>query len=132
MLCVKFSMALGTDEEFAINSNILHKVLWLICRLKIIWTSSDNHFCYWLLYNQAYHIMRGNFCIKGEIRRINLLKKFLLIPCNRSQSSFYTFKSSPCKTNARLTHFSPMSHFYTPWKRTFSGGIEMWHWTKMG
>ena len=38
-----------------------------------------------------------------------------------------------------LTNFSPMSHFYTPWKRqktygflTFSGGIEMWHWTKMG
>ena len=32
-----------------------------------------------------------------------------------------------------LTHFSPISHFYTPWKRqktygflTFSGGIEMW------
>ena len=38
-----------------------------------------------------------------------------------------------------LTHYSPVSHFYTPWKRqetfgflTFSGGIEMWHWTKMG
>ena len=38
-----------------------------------------------------------------------------------------------------LTHFSPVSHFYTLWKRqktfgflTFSGGIEMWHWTKMG
>ena len=37
-----------------------------------------------------------------------------------------------------LTHFSPVSHIYTPWKRqktkgflTFSGGIEMWHWTKM-
>ena len=37
-----------------------------------------------------------------------------------------------------LTHFSPVSHFYTPWKRqrtfgflTFSGGIEMWRWTKM-
>ena len=32
-----------------------------------------------------------------------------------------------------------MPHFYTPWKRqktkgflTFSGDIEMWHWTKMG
>ena len=32
-----------------------------------------------------------------------------------------------------------MSHFYTPWKSqktfgflTFSGGIEMWQWTKMG
>ena len=38
-----------------------------------------------------------------------------------------------------LTHFSPMPHFYTPWKRqktigflAFSGGIEMWHWIKMG
>ena len=38
-----------------------------------------------------------------------------------------------------LTHFSPVSHFCTPWKRqktfgflTFSGGIEIWHWTKMG
>ena len=38
-----------------------------------------------------------------------------------------------------LTHFSQMSHFYTPWKRqktksflTFSGDIKMWHWTKMG
>ena len=37
-----------------------------------------------------------------------------------------------------LTHFDPMLHFYTPWKRqktigflTFSGGIEMWHWTKI-
>ena len=38
-----------------------------------------------------------------------------------------------------LTHFSPISHFYTPWKRQktigfviFSGGIEIWYWTKMG
>ena len=38
-----------------------------------------------------------------------------------------------------LTNISPMSHFYTPWKRqktvgflTFSASIDMWHWTKMG
>ena len=38
-----------------------------------------------------------------------------------------------------LTRFSPMSHFYITWKRqktirflTFSGGPEIWHWTKMG
>ena len=43
------------------------------------------------------------------------------------------------KNSYYLTHFSPVSHFYIPWKRqetkgflTFSGGIEMWHWTKMG
>ena len=36
-----------------------------------------------------------------------------------------------------LTHFSPMLHFYTPWKRqknkgflTFSEGIERKHWAK--
>ena len=41
--------------------------------------------------------------------------------------------------NCNLAHFSLVSRFYTPWKRqktkgflTFSGGIEMWHWTKMG
>ena len=38
-----------------------------------------------------------------------------------------------------LTHFSPMLYFYTTWKRlktkdfiTFSGGIEMENWAKMG
>ena len=38
-----------------------------------------------------------------------------------------------------LTHFSPVSHFYTPWKGqktkgflTFSGVIEIEHWTKLG
>ena len=42
-------------------------------------------------------------------------------------------------SNSYLTYFSPVSHFYTPWKRQktkgFSDvfrGIEMWHWTKMG
>ena len=38
-----------------------------------------------------------------------------------------------------LTHFSPVLQFCTPWKRqetkgflTFSEGIEIWHWIKMG
>ena len=38
-----------------------------------------------------------------------------------------------------LTHFSPLLHFYTPWKHqetfgflTFSGVKEMEHWVKMG
>ena len=41
--------------------------------------------------------------------------------------------------NSDLTHFSSMSQFYNPWKHqkttgflTYSGGIEMWHWTKVG
>ena len=37
-----------------------------------------------------------------------------------------------------VTRFSPMFHFYTPWKRqktsfsNVSEGIEMEYWTKMG
>ena len=38
-----------------------------------------------------------------------------------------------------LTHFSPGMYFYVPWKRqqtfgflTFSGGVELVHWAKMG
>ena len=38
-----------------------------------------------------------------------------------------------------LIHFSPVPHFYTPWKLQktkgflmFSGGIEIRHWAKMG
>ena len=35
-----------------------------------------------------------------------------------------------------FTHFSPMFHFYTPWKAfgflMFSKGIEIEHWIKMG
>ena len=54
---------------------------------------------------------------------------------------YKTFPSLLDKSISRseLTHFSPLSHFYDPWKRqttkgflTFSGGIEMWHWSKMG
>ena len=40
-------------------------------------------------------------------------------------------RSTQFEEEAHLTHFSPVSHFYTPWKRqktfgflTFSGGIE--------
>ena len=47
---------------------------------------------------------------------------------------------STVQSHSILTHFNPMLHFYTPWKRqktlekqaflTFSGGIEMQHWAK--
>ena len=50
-----------------------------------------------------------------------------------------TFVNTYIFNTYSLTHVSPVSHFCTPWKRqeafgflTFSGFIEMWHWTKMG
>ena len=52
--------------------------------------------------------------------------------------SFFSF-SAHHYAGLTLTHFSPVSHFYTPWKRqktfgflTFSGVTEMWHCTKIG
>ena len=59
-----------------------------------------------------------------------------LLSCNiEDEIAVHYFHS----TSYKVTHCSPVSHFYTLWKRqktfgflTFSGGIEMWHWTKMG
>ena len=63
---------------------------------------------------------------------------------SRKFSVFYknTYLTTPIKTthlylNLKLTHFSPVFHFYTLWKRqktilTFSGTIEIEHWAKMG
>ena len=70
------------------------------------------------------------FLVSGKV--IPLHNIYLLV--SRS-----LWRSHICKgTIMRLTHFSPVSHFYTPWKRqktkgflTFSEAIEMWHWTKM-
>ena len=52
--------------------------------------------------------------------------------------SWILWKCSKCIKKV-FNPFSPVSHFYIPWKRhkiedflTLSGGIEMWHWTKMG
>ena len=49
----------------------------------------------------------------------------------------YTPYPQTYKSHSSLTHFNPVFHFSTPWKRqktfgflTFSGGIEMEHWAK--
>ena len=65
------------------------------------------------------------------------LEKLTIILIMMAQMLFFRLFFS--KKTRTLTHFSPVSHFYNPWKRqkttgflTFSGGIEMWHWNKMG
>ena len=61
----------------------------------------------------------------------------------REKASRAKSKTKATLKHSTLTHLSPVSHFYTPWKRqetfgflTFSGGIEMWHtglkWVKRG
>ena len=60
-------------------------------------------------------------------------------PSNKKMPGSLIFSANILVFFLSLTHFSPVSHFYTPWKRRktygflmFSGGIAMWHWTKMG
>ena len=66
----------------------------------------------------------------------NNICQYALVYCTVYHIRFLCNKSLLVTTS--ITHFSPVSHFYTPWKRqktfglAFSGGIEMWHWTKMG
>ena len=76
-------------------------------------------------------ILHCDYCTKNEVFHYGFFSKCEKI-CTKLRISSYVLKKT-------LTHFSPVSHFYTPWKHqktfgflTFSGGIEMWHWTKMG
>ena len=77
-----------------------------------------------------------------------MITELLKILGTTSHSNLHVSESSCAKFHtlftkwtiwSELTHFSPVSHFCTPWKRqktigflTLSGGIEMWHWNKMG
>ena len=85
------------------------------------------------------------FCIKSIDLGEALMVWESRIHQNKSWNYLGPFQISKVKLFAKivfgykpLTHFSPMSHFYTSWKRQktigflrFSGGLEMWHWTKM-
>ena len=62
-----------------------------------------------------------------------LVNVLILYPLQmpEKQSVFREYKMGTLTRNG-LTYFSPMSHFYTYGFLTFSRGMEMWHWTKMG
>ena len=74
-------------------------------------------------------IWRENFCWSLFLEKLQFSS--LQLPWKRDFSSGF----SQLQIQVFLTHFSPMSHFHTPWKPKcflmFSGGIEMWHWTKI-
>ena len=67
---------------------------------------------------------------------VEKLKSLVIISFSTDQ--LFKYLHTACFST--LTHFTPMLHFYTLWKgqktygflMTFSGDIEMWHWTKMG
>ena len=78
--------------------------------------------------------------IFGLLKRI----KSLVLSENSVKSKYLRPLNVQLKLSIRqkfwlLTHFSPLLHFYTPWKHqetfgflTFSGVKEMEHWVKMG
>ena len=77
---------------------------------------------------------RWNRHLFPNIKPVVLLKRTL-------QLGFFSWQQSKTVILYKTFNqfFSLMFHFYTPWKRqktfgflTFSEGIEMWHWTKMG
>ena len=50
----------------------------------------------------------------------------------------FSLKLFLVKANNQISSNISKSHFYAPWKRqktidlTFTGGTELWHWSKMG
>ena len=97
---------------------------------------SDRYNKYYLFSSVSFHF--GDvWYLEYRVRIVNFLfGRKLAVPFFFFFSFFFP---KPFYRVSLLTHFSRVSHFYTPWKRqktkdflTFSGGIEMWHWTKMG
>ena len=89
-----------------------------LCKItRYVFTGKRTHNSLYLQYiNIIYFILTNSEC------------SFLLF------SNMYSNMFSNMYCVIRLTHFSPVSHFYTRWKRqktkvflTFSRGIEMWH-----
>ena len=114
-------------------------------------------FWYWFVYDTILHYNDNDNNIKNPSYQIFVLSDVLsalpialyLFKLNdyKYQNDYCLNHSIPArnymvKINYRsigLNHFSLMLNFYTPWKRqktfgflTFSGGIEMKHWAKMG
>ena len=97
--------------------------------------------CYSTVLNHTWY----RYDIYSQKKKVQKLSQFLRTLYQIKCLYFYNEKSiNDFKTICTvirekcLTHFSPISDFYTPWKRQktygflkFSGGIDMWHWTKM-
>ena len=78
------------------------------------------------------------FPVKGE-HTVQIMIPYISLRQIKIMPGSLIFSANILVFFLSLTHCSPMSHFYTPWKRRktygflmFSGGIAMWHWTKMG
>ena len=78
------------------------------------------------------HTSKGKFVIKSK--GLSLWKKTCHEKTLAIQQHTLVFEINNRRSKQvpdSLTHFNPMSHFYTPWKRQ-KWGIEMWDWNKMG
>ena len=92
-----------------------------------------------LLINHLFFIFKMYFYFSRDTGVLNRKIKEKIAKNNtRKTQEFFRKMGCSAKFMNCLTHFSPMSHFYTSSKRlktygflTSSGGIEMWHWTKI-
>ena len=113
----------------------LQKKLSMILDMLYFVHLSDRYNKYYLFSSVSFHF--GDvWYLEYRVRIVNFLfGRKLAVPFFFFFSFFFP---KPFYRVSLLTHFSPVSHFYTPWKRqetfgflTFSGGMEMWHWTKI-
>ena len=133
------------------SSWLLEVEIWFILetlqkKLSMIWDMlysvhlSDRYNKYYLFLSVSFHF--GDvWYLEYRVRIVSCLSTKLSIGRKLAVLFLFLFLffPKPIYRVSLLTHFSPVSHFYTLWKRqktkgslTFSGVIEKWHWTKMG
>ena len=79
------------------------------------------------------HCYKSFYALNSEVTACTSSSEQLHITCCK------VVRNTNVRVCCQLTHFQPMSHFYTPWKDQktggfliFSGGIEVEHWLKIG
>ena len=111
-------------------------VLMLVWNLKQVW--------FYIAFHERTLRANNNYVFEHDLmtyrcRAWNLIFIPVVLVSPINNRTYIPVWLEVCWLYRKLTHFSPVSHFYTPLKRqetfgflTFSGGMEMWNWTKMG
>ena len=118
------------------------------CRIKIVFLeisqNTRENTCarvsFFTFFGDVLKMFSGRNFAKWDCLQLKFQKN---VHKNFQNTLYMSLRSETCwfsgTFRTMLTHFSPISHFYTPWKcqktygfLTFSRGIKMWHWTKVG
>ena len=141
----RFSDVFTGYRKGALGTNGLSNTLWKLYLIKVHETLFLQTVTWWFFITYLANCIFFFFFYKylnaftQYFLKISLKQQFFLWNFWKSRivKGQYSFLSATGASTLFLTHFSPVSHLYTPCKRqktcgflTFLVDIEIWHWLK--